>query len=63
LSGAKAIATFTGLNERQIYHIASKGELPIFTFNGKLHARRSSLLRGIQALEEASGPAISEVAS
>jgi hypothetical protein len=52
LSGAKEIATFTGWSERQIYYIASKGELrAIFTLNGKLHARRSTLIREIEALE------------
>jgi hypothetical protein len=35
LEGARAIAAFTGLSERKIYHIASKGELrSIFTLNG-----------------------------
>jgi hypothetical protein len=53
LEGAKAIARFTGWSERQIYYIASKGELrAIFSLNGKLHARRSTLLREIQALED-----------
>jgi hypothetical protein len=52
LEGAKEISRFTGWSERQIYYIASKGELrAIFTLNGKLHARRSTLLREIQALE------------
>jgi hypothetical protein len=56
LEGAKEISKFTGWSERQIYYIASKGELrAIFTLNGKLHARRSTLLREIQTLEGHSG--------
>jgi hypothetical protein len=52
LEGAKAIATFGGWKERQVYYMAGKGQLKsIFTLNGKLHARRSTLLREIQALE------------
>lgn len=43
LKGAKQIAAFGGWKEREVYYIASKGELKsIFLFNGKLHARRSS---------------------
>ena len=48
LEGAKEISKFTGWSARQIYYIASKGELrAIFILNGKLHARRSTLLREI----------------
>jgi hypothetical protein len=60
LEGAKEISRFTGWSERQIYYIASKGELrAIFTLNGKLHARRSTLLREIQELEGHGGRAVS----
>jgi hypothetical protein len=60
LEGAKAIATFTGWSERQIYYLAGKRELKsIFVLNRKLHARRSTLLREIQALEGHGGRAVS----
>lgn len=56
LEGAKAIASFTGKDPRQIFYIAGKPkaerELPIFRLNGKLHARKTRLLRAIQALED-----------
>ncbi len=56
LEGAKEIARFGGWKERQVYYMASKGELKsIFTLNGKLHARRSRLIREIEALEGQSG--------
>jgi hypothetical protein len=52
LKGAKAIAAFGGWKEREVYYMAGKRELrSIFTLNGKLHARRSSLIREIEALE------------
>jgi hypothetical protein len=52
LEGAEAIATFGGWKARQVYHMAAKRELKsIFTLNGKLHARRSTLIREIEALE------------
>lgn len=54
LIGAKQIAAFTGWSERQIFYMASKGELrSIFILNRKLHARRSSLIHEIQQFEAA----------
>jgi hypothetical protein len=41
--------------ERQIFYMAGKGELPIFTLNRKLHARKSTLIRKIQAHEAGDG--------
>jgi hypothetical protein len=50
LRGARAIAKFLFRNEgrhREIYPLAETGELPIFTLNGRLTARTSSLARAI----------------
>ena len=44
LRGAAAIAAFTGLSERSIYHAVAKGSLPIKRIEGLgLMARKSEL--------------------
>ena len=51
LQGAKAIADFIGLTQRQVFHLAEIGELPVFKIGGRLTARKSTLLAHIEALE------------
>lgn len=40
-------------NIRRIYHAISKKELPTFKLGGRVHARRSTVLRWIEAQESA----------
>ena len=54
LVGGEAIADFIGWNRRRVFHLAEKGELPIFKIGGVLHARKSTLVRWIEAKEAAS---------
>jgi hypothetical protein len=53
LKGAKEIAAFSGFSERQVFYLVSTGALrSVFKVGPrKLCARRSSLLREVQALE------------
>ena len=60
LVGAQAIAKFLygdeGLKEtnlRRVYHGISKGDIPVFRIGGKLHARKSTILRRITGQEDA----------
>lgn len=43
LLGAKAIATFLGIGQRQIYRLIGEGVLPSFKIAGTVSARRSTL--------------------
>lgn len=55
LTGVEAIAAFTGLTKREIYHLAPKGKLPVFKVGDrKWCARRSTLKAHIEKLEAAS---------
>ena len=40
-------------NIRRIYHAINKKELPTFSLGGRVHARRSTILRWIEAQERA----------
>lgn len=40
-------------NIRRIYHAIAKKELPTFKLGGRVHARRSTVLRWIEAQESA----------
>lgn len=40
-------------NIRRIYHAISKKELPTFKLGGRVHARRSTILRWIEQQESA----------
>ena len=52
LSGVGAIAAFTGLTKREVYHLAPKGKLPVFKVGDrKWCARKSTLRRHIEKLE------------
>jgi hypothetical protein len=50
LDGVGEIAAFTGWRPEQIYRAAAK--LPLFKFQGRWQARKSRLLRYIEALED-----------
>ena len=43
LKGAKRIATFLNLGEREIYVLAARGELPTFKLGKHLCCRKSEL--------------------
>ena len=51
LSGADAIAAFMGLKVRRVYHLAETERLPVFRLGATLCARRSTLLRWIEGME------------
>jgi excisionase family DNA binding protein len=52
LDGVTAIAAFTGFTERKIYHLAEKGQLPLFKLGErKWCARKSTLRAHIERLE------------
>jgi hypothetical protein len=54
LRGAAAIADFMGFERRVIYHLASKGALPVFRMGDVICARRSTLFTWIVQQEAAS---------
>lgn len=45
LIGAAAIARYSGLSERQVYHFIGRGELPVRRLGRLLVARKSELDR------------------
>jgi len=47
--GARSISDETGLTERQVYHAAEKGYLPIKRVGGVLVALRSELRRAFSS--------------
>lgn len=49
--GAKPIAKFMGLTERQIFYMAEIRQLPIFKIGNKLAARKSKLRQHLTELE------------
>ena len=52
LKGVKANAEYSGLTEREIYHLAPKGKLPLFKMGGRIWCgRKSSWHRYIEKLE------------
>jgi len=52
LTGVEAIAAFTGLTKREVYHLAPKGKLPVFKVGDrKWCARKSTLKTHIEKLE------------
>ena len=54
LLGAKKIGKFTGLTERQVYHAAERGYLPIGKFGDTLIARKPELNRAMSPSAKAS---------
>ncbi len=53
LFGAKAIADFLGINQRQTYRLIYDSVLPSFKLGGTVAARRSSLTKWLAAQEAA----------
>lgn len=53
LFGAKAIAEFLGINQRQTYRLVYDGVLPSFKLGGTVAARRSTLTKWLAAQEAA----------
>lgn len=53
LFGAKAIADFLGINQRQTYRLVYDGVLPSFKLGGTVAARRSTLTKWLVAQETA----------
>ena len=52
LRGVKAISEYSGLTEREIYHLAPKGRLPLFKMGDRIWcSRKSSWHRHIEKLE------------
>jgi hypothetical protein len=54
LTGAAAIADFTGWKVRKVYHVAERGHLPIKRAGGILIARKSELRRALSAERDGS---------
>jgi hypothetical protein len=52
LRGAKGIASFLGITPRKVYYLVGRQELPVFRLGNQLCARRSTLLRHLNALEK-----------
>ncbi len=53
LRGASAIAAFMGFERRVIYHLASKGTLPVFRMGDIVCARKSTLVAWVIQQEAA----------
>ncbi|QAY95110.1 hypothetical protein CWB41_04680 [Methylovirgula ligni] len=53
LRGAAAIAEHMGFERRVIYHLASKGALPVFRMGDIVCARKSTLLAWVKQQEAA----------
>ncbi|MBP2311909.1 hypothetical protein [Azospirillum soli] len=51
LYGADAVGAFTGLNPRQVYHLAQTNKIPVFRMGTLICARKSTLLRWIEEQE------------
>ena len=54
LEGADDIAAFMGWNRRRVFYAAERKMIPIFRFGGRLCARKSTLRRHVEELEQAS---------
>jgi excisionase family DNA binding protein len=54
LEGAEAIAKFLSVKTRRVYHLAETQRLPVFRLGSTLCARRSTLLRWIEEMEQRS---------
>lgn len=51
LKGAKAIAEFLGEDERRIFYMLERKQLPAFKFAGRWYARKSTLIAYIEKME------------
>ena len=47
LYGADAVGGFTGLNPRQVYHLAQTNKIPVFRMGTLICARKSTILQWI----------------
>jgi hypothetical protein len=54
LFGAECIASYLGMERRQVYHAAARDHLPIFRIGSTLCARKSTLSHWILAREQKS---------
>jgi hypothetical protein len=52
LEGADEIAAFMGWNRRRVFYAAERKLIPIFRVGNRLSARKSSLRRRIEDLEQ-----------
>lgn len=52
LLGADAIATFLGITRRQVYRLVYDSVIPSFKAGGTVAARKSSLLKWMDAQEQ-----------
>lgn len=55
LKGAKAIGVFIGQEERRTYYMLETGALPAFKWAGIWHARKSTIIKHVDKLEEGAG--------
>ena len=53
LEGAEAIGAFMGWSTRRVFYMAERGKFPIFRVQARLTARKSTLRRHIEELEQA----------
>ncbi len=53
LEGADEIAAFMGWNRRRVFYAAERKLLPIFRVGNRLSARKSTLRRHVEDLEQA----------
>lgn len=49
LSGAREIAGFTGLTEKQVYNYAEAGQIPVFRIGRRIYSRKSQLEQAFAA--------------
>jgi hypothetical protein len=52
LSGAESIAAFLGIKPRRVYHLAETQRLPVFRLGATLCARKSTLVKWIERMED-----------
>ncbi len=53
LKGAKAIAEFLGEDERRVFYMLEKNQIPGVKYGGLWNARKSTLVKHIEKLEAA----------
>ena len=58
LKGAKAIAEFLGEDERRVFYMLEKNQIPGFKYGGLWNARKSTLVKHIEKLEAAAEGAV-----
>ena len=51
LKGARAIAEFLGEDERRVFYMLERRQLPAFKWGGRWNARKSTLIKHIEKLE------------